>query len=890
MYCANRKRFTMSVLLLATAITTSLATKPEFPLVKETEHKMYIAGKYPKVGEVFEVVYQFRFKPEISPPAPGQKYYVKFVSQRAEVLTPDEITLSDIVPGQWREVRGQFKITRPFDVVYLTARLTYVPGSYGPAGTSAGIVLLDRKTGQYGKGEDRFKPSVLWRYNNVEPQWLPGPDAGWEESNRKIVDAMKKYEPTLSDSEALCLHQEHYVIVTSPIWKKFESDSARITAILREGWLAAIRSGADAKQKWSDAFMKKYLKKKDVKTKARREAGCDLDTSPAQDQEQRTTTTFTGTWVYQDHLYDELNGLKWDYETKAIKTAETGVRAWWYGQGAKWVAWGSTSSSGSFNVTTIDIPSGAEEVYAYPIVFTWGPVSGSEAIKVSDPSPFHSTWMNPDDTTIWFLARPSGTNANSVTPGGTCNFGTCFVETAKTNLRQPPSGAVNIFQQNLSARAFVNPAPDWPLRIMWDTGYTRGTMYRSTDTIWVNGDTITDSDEWDDDLLCHEFGHYLMRHYARLKPETTTTHYFWKEYPNDKYLAYQEGWASFFSGRARSGLAGDTLIIDTKKGIGKGEFGFFHLEDPWLCSGTWPDSFQGGAWCEGAVAGVLWDAYDSYNEKHRYYPKGQYTDTTYDSLTTSFDNIWEIFDDYDPPGNVDTSCGNIYQFRSGWKYYGYNYLSRFDRLLYHHYISADAPAKPTGLVAWISGMPPLHITVTWRSNTEPDLWGYQVFRQDSVYDSPFMVPRWSPWAFNQETYTPDTSVDDYSICSGTKYRYKINAFDSLGNISVFSDSVEVSVDKATTIAGSDALGLTEKTVCRDISELVVYVPEKTKGAIVKIYDRSGRMIARQRIRRSGYSKLELNGRSGGKLASGVYFVDLTDAKKNRLLRKVIVVR
>ncbi len=254
------------------AMTTSLATKPECPLVKETEHKAYIPGKYPKVDEVFEVVYRFRFKPDVRPPAPGQKYYVKFVSMRAEVITRDEITVSDIVPGQWREVRGRFKIIKPFDLVMLAARLTYVPGSYGPAGGGVEVCLLNQETGQYGTWDERFKPSVLWRYNNVEPQWLPGPDAGWEESNRKIVDAMKKYEPALTDSEALCLHQDHYIIVTSPVWKKFESDSARITAILREGWLEAIRSGVDAKQKWLDAFMKKHLKKKDIKTKAGRDA------------------------------------------------------------------------------------------------------------------------------------------------------------------------------------------------------------------------------------------------------------------------------------------------------------------------------------------------------------------------------------------------------------------------------------------------------------------------------------------------------------------------------------------------------------------------------------------------------------------------------------------
>ena len=47
----------------------------------------------------------------------------------------------------------------------------------------------------------------------------------------------------------------------------------------------------------------------------------------------RITTTFIGTWNYQDHLYNKDNGLLWSYSVKPVKTAEVGIRAYWSGQG-----------------------------------------------------------------------------------------------------------------------------------------------------------------------------------------------------------------------------------------------------------------------------------------------------------------------------------------------------------------------------------------------------------------------------------------------------------------------------------------------------------------------------------------------------------------------------
>jgi hypothetical protein len=279
-----------------------------------------------------------------------------------------------------------------------------------------------------------------------------------------------------------------------------------------------------------------------------------------------------------------------------------------------------TDVNGYFTIQTELIPWDAQNVRASVILYAWGPVQYSEMIKISDPAPQGDfTWRNPRDTTIWWFNRAGYPPPIYVTPGQINSFDICFPDTAIPDLiEQPISGAVNIFETYLHARTCVNaPAqPNWPLRVLWEPGYDTLTKYRN-DTIFVLGEQnppINNTDEWDDDMLLHEFGHYLMRHYAQLRATVTSSHAFWLSYPNDTCLAYKEGWASFFSGMARTGLTNDSLIIDNIRGIGSGTAGYLNLENPWNCSGMTSEDFQGGPWCEGAVAGVLWDIYDAKTE------------------------------------------------------------------------------------------------------------------------------------------------------------------------------------------------------------------------------------------------------------------------------------
>ncbi|MEO0227396.1 MAG: hypothetical protein ABIL70_05025, partial [candidate division WOR-3 bacterium] len=131
-------------------------------------------------------------------------------------------------------------------------------------------------------------------------------------------------------------------------------------------------------------------------------------------------------------------------------------------------------------------------------------------------------------------------------------------------------------------------------------------------------------------------------------------------------IGYGEGWAHFFSGRARVGTGADSLIISTHHGINGGSLNYWNLENPWDNSITIPEFFDGGPWCEGSVAGALWDIYDAYDEiPYHSYPDSLYgvwfPDTgLYDTLTMGFDPIWDVFDHYDPPQASQQIAGQFF--------------------------------------------------------------------------------------------------------------------------------------------------------------------------------------------------------------------------------------
>jgi len=891
----------IGLLMVVIVVRVSQATPPQPPLAGYIEEEVEIVGDYPKVGEIFEVVYRIRLK-KLDDHSRGYLHTDFYAvirggfSKPIKIIGKDKFLFTGLPPvGEWKEFRFRCQILKPFNHIDINGTIhpVYKGEMYGNIATMGHLLLylVNPETGQYGTKEEWLKRavSVFWKYNNLEPQWLSEPDQEWETSNRKIAEEMRKFEPALTDSEALCLHQDNYLLIINAIGDSNATDDERIEHLLEAGWLEAQRAGVEAKEKWSNEFMEKnrgiwggnsnlnFFRDNDS-------SGIDYAGNNSSSQE-RITTTFIGTWNYQDHIYNKDNGLLWSYAVKPVKTAEVGIRAYWSGQGQVFVGWGMTDANGNFTIQTELIPYGATNVRAFPLLYAWGPERFSEKIKVSNPS--SQTWANPRDATIWRLARSDNPPANNVVPGGTCNFGVCYPETATTSRPQPRSGSVNILETYLHARAFMSPAPTWPLRCLWESGYDT-TGYRN-DTIWVSGNYPSNTDEWDDDILLHEFGHYLMDHYAQLAPTVTDTHHWYKEYPNDTCLAYSEGWATFFSGRARVSSGIDSLFINSHY-IGAGlPWYWLNIEDPWKGSYFSPDSFQGGPWCEGAVAGALWDIYDSHNEiPYPSYPDSLngvwFPDTALaDSLTMGFDEIWNVFDDYNPPGEP-TNCWTIFHFRSGWNYYNYDHEFALNQILLHHRIRDSIPAAPIGLSANQEGK---YVRLYWNKNSESDLKGYRVYRR--MYNKTW--GHWDDWAWRADKDSPtDTTYLDSKVIS-TVYRYRVTACDSLGNESDYSDSVQISVKNGIEPEGIQLFSRSQ-TIFSNVQGMEISIPQESKEITFKIYDCCGRIVNKQKIKLTNCDLLKINLRDAknNHLPNGVYFLHLKTDNGDEAMRKFVVIR
>ncbi|MGB3480412.1 MAG: hypothetical protein WBB67_14785 [bacterium] len=643
------------------------ATKSAWPLEAETEHEMYIEGKSPKVGEVFEVVYRVRLKVNIPPEFGKRNFFVKFGTGTygpAEVIGIDEICIPFLVPGEWQEVRGKYRIPKPYKMVFINTFLGTAKGhKYRMVGGCLRLFLIDSLTGQYGTGEEYEKSlSVVHRYDPVDGSFTcsPSQNPAPVEENRRIIKMIKALEPRLSDSLALLLHSDQYRVGIPKGLPKWHEENKRwleeeiFEYYLKDGWFEALRE--NRREEW--------LQEEKKKIESRRKEGRinffrpdnNSNSGGANPPSDRINKDFYGQWWFKDHNYNKDQGLLATAVKRPIKNGKARLlMTYMYSSNYYRVLsnYDATDDSGYFHII-FDIPQGATGCKAYPVIYPSGPYPNVPMVMLSDPNIAQPDYWKDIDDPTFFIMRELGVPtyhdfyANAIP----CSLGVIWTDTFPQSA-QPQSGCINIYETYLHARIITPEEPYWQLRVMWEPGYDTTTKYKSTDTIFVCGNTTSNDDEWNDDILLHEFGHYLMHHYAQLHPTSTSPHAWWNSYPDDTCLAYQEGWAHFFSGRARTGTETDSLIVDTDQGIGSTRAGYLNLENPWDYSANWNpvDSFEGGPWCEGAVAGALWDIYDSHDEiPYPSYPDSLngvwFPDTALaDSLTMGPEEIWTVFDD-----------------------------------------------------------------------------------------------------------------------------------------------------------------------------------------------------------------------------------------------------
>jgi fibronectin type 3 domain-containing protein len=184
-------------------------------------------------------------------------------------------------------------------------------------------------------------------------------------------------------------------------------------------------------------------------------------------------------------------------------------------------------------------------------------------------------------------------------------------------------GAFNILDVMTTGYDFVHylngAYPSIPLSAFWEPGNTQYGTYFCTggcppnglDGIYIFSQTGGDTDEYDDDVLWHEFGHFVAFNYS-LDVSPGGVHYL-GDSGYDLRLAWSEGWGDFFPGAVKTWLfATNPGLLSVKPGMtlttyvdtsGSGGFSFDF--------GNPPFTFSKDSSNEVAVAKVLTDLQNS---------------------------------------------------------------------------------------------------------------------------------------------------------------------------------------------------------------------------------------------------------------------------------------
>jgi len=133
-----------------------------------------------------------------------------------------------------------------------------------------------------------------------------------------------------------------------------------------------------------------------------------------------------------------------------------------------------------------------------------------------------------------------------------------------------------------------------------DAGQIVTSNYDGERNLWILGDADSDTDEYDDHIIIHEWGHYFEDQFSRTD-SIGGAHGTGEAL--DIRLAFGEGW-----GNALSGIVTDNPIYFDTSGVSQSYGWYMNLE-----SGS---QKHPGWYSEGSVQRILYDIYDNTNEAH----------------------------------------------------------------------------------------------------------------------------------------------------------------------------------------------------------------------------------------------------------------------------------
>ena len=222
--------------------------------------------------------------------------------------------------------------------------------------------------------------------------------------------------------------------------------------------------------------------------------------------------------------------------------------------------------------------------------------------------------------------------------------------------------ALNIFDVGVDssdyARSYLGTTPPM-LNFKWTAGTNPFNLNvsfytKASNSIFVLS-KATDKDEYDDTVLGHEYGHFIMQTYS-VNNSPNGNHY--AKGASVPALAWSEGWATFFGVSSQK----RTSYVDSDGTGGLSIFDPIETLDATNVLGNVGGTLSGNI-SENVVAAVLMDLHDTTNE-------------TNDTIQNKSTNIWQILTTYLAGGYakfVDRGAAgrDLVDFLDGWFCLGY---------------------------------------------------------------------------------------------------------------------------------------------------------------------------------------------------------------------------
>jgi len=245
------------------------------------------------------------------------------------------------------------------------------------------------------------------------------------------------------------------------------------------------------------------------------------------------TVTISGTIEYQDKEYG-LSGFTGNTPYKAVRYAEVDLVT---AASNSTITTGITTSAGSYLIT-LPSPTTTE---MYVRVKSIATVTGDAPILVKSLSPVSALYA-----------------------AASSNFAPTGDTTVNINIPVTSSagGAFNILDVLTSGYEFIDTwagSTPYSLSAYWQQGNLYGTYYCDSGCspgpgIYVLSSTSGDTDEYDDDVIWHEFGHFTAAHFSQ--DDSQGGAHSFPDNDLDLRLSWSEGWGDFYPGAIKRWLKG----------------------------------------------------------------------------------------------------------------------------------------------------------------------------------------------------------------------------------------------------------------------------------------------------------------------------------------------